>query len=86
MVLAAAGLQRLGRRDVICEYFEPEIFIPAVGQGAIAIETLKGQSDITNLARSVNHDDSRAAVTAEPRIPCDGSRRLLRSHIRLRQQ
>ena len=65
VVLAAAGLQRLGRRDAICEYFEPEQFIPAVGQGAIAIETLIGQSDITDFARSVNHDDSRAAVTAE---------------------
>ena len=33
VVLAAAGLQRLGRGDAISEYFEPEHFIPAVGQG-----------------------------------------------------
>ena len=65
VVLAAAGLQRLGRNDAISEYFEPEHFIPAVGQGAIAIETLESRTDMTELARSIDHDDTRAAVTAE---------------------
>ena len=65
MVLAAAGLHRLGRNDAISEYFEPEQFIPAVGQGALAIETLECRTDVTDIARSVDHGETRAAVTAE---------------------
>ena len=65
VVLAAAGLHRLSKKDAISEYFEPEHFIPAVGQGAIAIETLESRTDMTELARSVDHAETRAAVTAE---------------------
>jgi hydroxymethylbilane synthase len=38
VVLAAAGLSRLGRTDVVSEYFEPEVMLPAPGQGALAVE------------------------------------------------
>lgn len=38
VVLAAAGLARLGRTEVISEYFEPETMLPAPGQGALAVE------------------------------------------------
>lgn len=38
VVLAAAGLTRLGRTDVVSEYFEPEVMLPAPGQGALAVE------------------------------------------------
>ncbi|WP_422933740.1 hydroxymethylbilane synthase [Sinomonas sp. P47F7] len=38
VVLAAAGLGRLGRTDVVSEYFEPEVMLPAPGQGALAVE------------------------------------------------
>ena len=65
VVLAAAGLHRLGRKDAIAEYFEPEQFVPAVGQGVIALETLESRSDVTDIARSVDHAETRAAVTAE---------------------
>ena len=65
VVLAAAGLQRLGRDNVVSEYFGPEKFVPAVGQGAIALETLESRTDVTDLARSVDHAQTRAAVTAE---------------------
>lgn len=41
IVLAAAGLQRLGWGDIISETFRPDIMCPAVGQGALAIETLE---------------------------------------------
>lgn len=41
IVLAAAGLQRLGWGDIISEFFRPDIMCPAVGQGALAIETLE---------------------------------------------
>ncbi len=65
VVLAAAGLQRLGRDNAISEYLGPEQFVPAVGQGAIALETLESRADITDLARNVDHAQTRAAVTAE---------------------
>ncbi len=42
IVLAAAGLRRLGWGDIISEVFRPDIMCPAVGQGALAIETLRG--------------------------------------------
>ena len=38
VVLAAAGLTRLGRTDVVSEYFEPDVMLPAPGQGALAVE------------------------------------------------
>jgi hydroxymethylbilane synthase len=41
IVLAAAGLRRLGWGDIISEVFRPDIMCPAVGQGALAIETLQ---------------------------------------------
>ena len=65
IVLAAAGLHRLSRNNAISEYFEPEQFVPAVGQGAIALETLENRRDMADLARSVDHAQTRAAVTAE---------------------
>ncbi len=65
VVLAAAGLDRLGRNDAISEYFEPEQFVPAVGQGAIALETLECRTDLTELAATVDDRETRAAITAE---------------------
>ena len=41
IILAAAGLKRLGMEDIITEYLDPKVFIPAVGQGALGIECLK---------------------------------------------
>jgi hydroxymethylbilane synthase len=41
IVLAAAGLRRLGWGDIISEVFRPDIICPAVGQGALAVETLE---------------------------------------------
>ncbi|KHL01656.1 hydroxymethylbilane synthase [Sinomonas humi] len=38
VVLAAAGLTRLARTDVVSEYFEPDVMLPAPGQGALAVE------------------------------------------------
>lgn len=65
VILAAAGLHRLGRQDAVSEYFDPEQFVPAVGQGAIALETLENRPDMTDLAGSVDHAETRAAVSAE---------------------
>lgn len=65
VVLAVAGLNRLGRQDAITEVFAPEMMLPAAGQGALAVE-LRADDDATHaLVAPVNHPPSWAAVEAE---------------------
>src|SRR5437660_1281777 len=61
IVLAAAGLARLGWSGRIAEFLQPEVMCPAVGQGALAIETRIGE----DACRALDHAPTRAAVTAE---------------------
>jgi hydroxymethylbilane synthase len=65
IVLAAAGLRRLGWQDRIRELIPAEIMCPAVGQGALAIETRDDGGAAFELARQLEHPDTRTAVTAE---------------------
>ena len=65
IVLAAAGLKRLGWADRIRELIDADIMCPAVGQGALAIETRDDDGPARELARKLDHADTRAAVTAE---------------------
>ena len=64
IVLAAAGLRRLGWGDIISEVFRPDIMCPAVGQGALAIETLEDGRGLRCL-RSLDDPWTRLPVTAE---------------------
>jgi len=64
LVLAAAGLARLGRLDVVTEYLDEELMVPAVGQGALAIEAVEG-NEATALAAGITHDDTQACVVSE---------------------
>ncbi|APV45105.1 hydroxymethylbilane synthase [Dehalogenimonas formicexedens] len=63
-VLAAAGLRRLGREEAITGYF-PESFLPAPGQGAMAIEARQDDLELLEILRSLNHAGTAVAVTAE---------------------
>jgi len=65
IVLAAAGLRRLGWADRIRELIEPAIMCPAAGQGALAIETRDDGGAAHEIARQLNHAATNAAVTAE---------------------
>ena len=65
IVLAAAGLRRLGWQDRIRELIPVEIMCPAVGQGALAIETRDDGGAAHELVRKLDHADTRIAVTAE---------------------
>ena len=67
VLLAAAGLSRLGKLDVVTEYFDPTVMLPAPGQGALAVEVRVGSLDQELQASLRTLDDSatRAAVTAE---------------------
>ena len=64
IILASAGLHRLGWQDRIAELLEPEFMIPAVGQGALAIETRLQGAGI-EACRRLDHAATRACVTAE---------------------
>ena len=65
IVLAAAGLARLGRIGEATEWLAQEEFIPCVGQGALAIETRAGDAEVIELVRVLEHAPTRAAVVAE---------------------
>jgi hydroxymethylbilane synthase len=65
IVLAAAGLRRLGWQDRIRELIPVEIMCPAVGQGALAIETRNDGGVAHDLIRKLDHAETRTAVTAE---------------------
>jgi hydroxymethylbilane synthase len=66
VVLARAGLDRLGRLDIITEVLEPIQMLPAPAQGALAVECRVDDMDTEHLLRStVDDPDTRAAVAAE---------------------
>lgn len=64
IILAAAGLHRLGMDNIISEYLDPTIFIPAVGQGALGIESLKN-GQFNDCFKSLDNKDVRITVEAE---------------------
>lgn len=63
--LAAAGLRRLGLQDVITDLMEPEHFLPAPGQGAIAIESRIGDARIDALLAPLAHRETQIALACE---------------------
>jgi hydroxymethylbilane synthase len=65
VILAYAGLVRIGRLDAVSQVFEPEEMLPAPGQGALAVECLAGRDDLVALLASVDDPGTRAATTAE---------------------
>ncbi|MFE7844288.1 hydroxymethylbilane synthase [Microbacterium sp. NPDC057407] len=62
VILAAAGLRRLGRMDVVTELLDADRWPTAPGQGALAVEVRHGDED---LVRALDHAETRAAVEAE---------------------
>jgi hydroxymethylbilane synthase len=65
IVLASAGLRRLGLDNRITEVFNPSVMCPAVGQGALAVETRDDGGEAFHIAKRLEHPPSRLAVTAE---------------------
>jgi hydroxymethylbilane synthase len=65
IVLALAGLKRLGIEDVATEILSPDVCLPAVGQGALGIEC-RAEDDVTREALTpLNHEESAICVAAE---------------------
>src|SRR5580658_7382200 len=65
ILLAAAGLDRLGKTDWMRERLDPQDFCPAPGQGALAIEIRSGDVETLAAVTFLDHADTRFAVTAE---------------------
>jgi hydroxymethylbilane synthase len=72
IILAAAGLKRLGLPQRIRALLEPELSLPAAGQGAMAIEIVAGPRadgvDVAALLAPLNHQDTARAVAAERKV------------------
>ncbi len=68
IVLAAAGLDRLQADAAISERFEPADFLPAAGQGALAIECRAGDAAVLARLSALHHAASACAVAAERRV------------------
>jgi len=65
ILLAKAGLDRLGWSDRITETFAPDVFLPAVGQGAIAAECPLSDSEAAEVLGTLDDTESRSAIIAE---------------------
>ena len=65
VVLAAAGLERLGWRDRVSEFLPPDRVLPAPGQGAMAVEVRCGDRRVMGLVARVEDGTARRMVTAE---------------------
>ncbi|GAA0433887.1 hydroxymethylbilane synthase [Streptomyces luteireticuli] len=65
VVLAAAGLNRIGRADRVTQFLEPDTVLPAPGQGALAIECTAENASLVAALAQLDDPHTRAAVTAE---------------------
>jgi len=65
IILAAAGLIRLGLDRHITEFIETDACLPAVGQGAVCIESRRDDEEINELVRALHHTDTADCVLAE---------------------
>lgn len=65
IVLACAGLERLGLAARISQQFSPLEMLPAAGQGIIGIECLESRSELRDLLAGLEHPQTRTAITAE---------------------
>ncbi|MFH1626446.1 MAG: hydroxymethylbilane synthase [Pseudomonadota bacterium] len=65
VVVAAAGIKRMGLQHRVSEYISPEVILPAIGQGALGIESRIDDDGINEMIDFLNSPDSSAAITAE---------------------
>ncbi|MFS0751293.1 hydroxymethylbilane synthase [Oceanobacillus sp. 1P07AA] len=66
IILAVSGLKRVGlSEELITEYLEPEVCVPAVGQGALAIESREDDKELTNIVEKIHDAYTAKTVSAE---------------------
>ncbi len=97
IILAAAGLKRLGLESRIREYLSIDSSLPAAGQGVMAIEILSKREELISILAPLNHKNSEKAVRAERKVSemlggscqvplaafarCDGDQIILRAAV-----
>jgi hydroxymethylbilane synthase len=64
-ILALAGLRRLGLESQVTEVLEPEVSLPAVGQGVLAIECKTDNAELRQMLERLEDAPTRVAITAE---------------------
>jgi hydroxymethylbilane synthase len=94
IILALAGIRRLGRESVITEILEDAIMLPAIGQGALGIVCRSEDASIRERLAVLNHEPSQVAVSAERgllatlegscKVPIAGRARLEDGRIHLK--
>lgn len=65
IILAAAGIKRMGWEHIVTEYFSVEDFVPAVAQGALGIEVRKDNRELIDILKTVENKEDRICITAE---------------------
>ncbi len=65
IIVAAAGVRRMGWTDRVSQFISVDQIIPAIGQGALAMEMRRDDEESRELLRFLNHEDSRIEVGAE---------------------
>jgi hydroxymethylbilane synthase len=65
ILLAVAGLRRLGLQGRITEYLGPDVMLPAIGQGSLAIELRGSDSTLRRILEPVHHEETAVCVAAE---------------------
>jgi len=65
IIVAAAGLERAGRSDAATEYLDAAVFVPAAGQGALAVQGLAENAEACGCAAKIDHGPTRVACEAE---------------------
>jgi len=65
MILAKAGVTRLGWMELISEVISPDVLLPAVGQGALAVEIRAKDGELAEIVNLLNHTETRSATIAE---------------------
>lgn len=65
IILAAAGIKRLQKEDLITQYFEIDQIVPAVGQGALALQVREDDTDIIDILHPINDTKTSGEITAE---------------------
>ena len=65
LILAAAGVKRLGLQDRIAAFLGVEVLLPAIGQGALGVETRASDTEVLEIISCLNDGDTHACVAAE---------------------
>lgn len=93
IILAAAGVKRLGLEDRITEYIPDTLMLPAIGQGALSIEVREDDEAIRRLTAPMDHKETRLAVESERaflaqleggcQVPIAGHARVIEGRVEL---